>query len=34
LSDNPLTIDPLKLIDLKVEETIKEGKSIYTAAAH
>lgn len=25
LSDNPLTTDPLKLIDIKVLETIKEG---------
>jgi predicted amidohydrolase YtcJ len=32
LSDNPLTIDHPKLIDLKVDETIKEGKSIYRRA--
>ena len=29
LSDNPLTIDRLKIADIKVVETIKKGKSIY-----
>jgi hypothetical protein len=33
LSDNPLTVERSKLVDIKVEETIKEGKSIYTASA-
>lgn len=31
LSDNPLTVDRSKLADLKVRETIKEGRSIYRA---
>ena len=29
LSDNPLTIDRMKIADIKVIETIKRGKSIY-----
>jgi predicted amidohydrolase YtcJ len=29
LSDNPLTIDPDKLAGIKVEETIKEGVTVY-----
>ena len=29
LSDNPLTIDRLKIADIKVMETIKQGRSIY-----
>ena len=29
LSDNPLKIDPMAIKDIVVEETIKEGKSIY-----
>ncbi len=29
LSNNPLTIDRAKLIDIKVDETVKDGKSIY-----
>jgi len=29
LSDNPLKIDPLKIADIKVLETIKEGRSVY-----
>jgi predicted amidohydrolase YtcJ len=29
LSDNPLTIDPLKIAGIKVVETIKQGKTIY-----
>lgn len=29
LSDDPLTIDPLKIKDITVLETIKEGKTIY-----
>ncbi len=33
LSDNPLTVEPATLVDLRVEETIKEGASIYHRAA-
>lgn len=29
LNQNPLTIDPLKLRDIIVVETIKEGKSVF-----
>jgi predicted amidohydrolase YtcJ len=29
LSDNPLTIDPLKIADIRVVETIKRGQTIY-----
>ena len=29
LSENPLTIDPMKIKDIEVLETIKEGKTIY-----
>ncbi|MNR17375.1 N-substituted formamide deformylase precursor [compost metagenome] len=29
LSDNPLTVDPLKIKDIIVLETFKEGKRIY-----
>ncbi|HEB83051.1 MAG TPA: amidohydrolase, partial [Gammaproteobacteria bacterium] len=29
LSDNPLNIDPMKLKDIKVLETIKEGQTVY-----
>jgi len=29
LSENPLTTNPAKLIDIKIDETIKNGKSIY-----
>jgi predicted amidohydrolase YtcJ len=29
LSDNPLTIEPLKIADIKVVETVKKGKTIY-----
>lgn len=29
LSDNPLTVDPMKIRDIKVVETIKEGKPVY-----
>jgi predicted amidohydrolase YtcJ len=29
LSDNPLKIDPCKIADIKVLETIKAGQSIY-----
>ena len=32
LDQNPLTIDPLKIKDIKVIETIKEGTTIYTAS--
>ncbi len=31
LSDNPLKIDPMKIKDIRVLETIKEGKTIYRA---
>jgi len=30
LSDNPLTIDPMKINTIKVLETIKEGITVYT----
>jgi hypothetical protein len=29
LSDNPLTIEPLKIADIEVVETIKQGKTIF-----
>ena len=29
LSDNPLTIDPAKIAEIRVLETIKEGKTVY-----
>jgi len=29
LDGNPLTIDPMKIADIKVAETIKEGKTVY-----
>ncbi len=31
LDGNPLTVEPMKIKDIKVVETIKEGKSIYRA---
>lgn len=31
LSDDPLAVDPMKIKDIKVVETIKEGNSIYSA---
>jgi predicted amidohydrolase YtcJ len=31
LSDDPLAIDPMKLRDIQILETIKEGQSIYSA---
>lgn len=31
LSDNPMTVDPERLAELKVVETIKEGTSVYRA---
>jgi predicted amidohydrolase YtcJ len=31
LDQNPLTVDPMKIKDIKVVETIKEGKTIYRA---
>jgi predicted amidohydrolase YtcJ len=31
LSDNPLTVDPMKIQDIEVLETIKEGKTVYKA---
>jgi predicted amidohydrolase YtcJ len=30
LSDNPLTIDPMKINTIQVLQTIKEGKTVYT----
>ena len=33
LDKNPLKVDPMAIKDIKVVETIKEGKTIYTAAA-
>jgi predicted amidohydrolase YtcJ len=32
LSDNPLTIEPLKIADIKVLETIKKGQTIFRMA--
>ena len=29
LSENPLTVDPMKIKDIRVIETIKEGKTVY-----
>ncbi len=29
LSENPLTVDPMDIKDIKIVETIKEGKSVY-----
>jgi cytosine/adenosine deaminase-related metal-dependent hydrolase len=29
LDGNPITIDPMKIADIKVVETIKEGKTVY-----
>jgi len=29
LDQNPLTVDPMKIADIKVRETIKEGKTVY-----
>lgn len=33
LSDNPLTVDPATILDIEVEQTIKEGKTIYQRQA-
>lgn len=33
LSDNPLTIDPLKIADIEVVETVKRGRTIYRRGA-
>ena len=33
LDKNPLTVDPMTIGDIKIFETIKEGKSIYAATA-
>jgi predicted amidohydrolase YtcJ len=30
LSDNPLTIDPARINTIRVLETIKEGRTVYT----
>jgi predicted amidohydrolase YtcJ len=30
LTDNPITIDPMRINSILVEETIKEGKTVYT----
>jgi predicted amidohydrolase YtcJ len=31
LSEDPLTIDPIKIADIRVLSTIKEGREIYRA---
>ena len=31
MDQNPLKIDPMKIIDINVVETIKEGVSVYKA---
>jgi predicted amidohydrolase YtcJ len=31
LDGNPLTVEPMAIKDIKVLETIKEGKSVYRA---
>jgi hypothetical protein len=31
LSDDPLAVDPMKIKDIKVLETIKKGNSIFSA---
>ncbi len=31
LDDNPLTVDPMKIKDITVVETIKEGSTVYRA---
>ena len=31
LDKNPLTVDPMAIKEIKVVETIKEGKTIYRA---
>jgi predicted amidohydrolase YtcJ len=33
LSDNPLAIDPMKINQIVVLETIKDGKTVYTRKA-
>jgi predicted amidohydrolase YtcJ len=33
LSDNPMTVDPMKMVDIEVLETIKEGVTIYQVKA-
>lgn len=33
LDGNPLTVDPMKIADIKVLETIKEGKTVYRRVA-
>lgn len=33
LDANPITVDPMKIADIKVIETIKEGKTVYRRAA-
>jgi predicted amidohydrolase YtcJ len=34
LSENPLTIEPMKLNTIVVLETIKEGKTVYKAGSN
>jgi predicted amidohydrolase YtcJ len=31
LSDNPLTIDPVKINKIRVTETVKEGETVFSA---
>ena len=33
LSDDPLAVDPMKIKEIQVMETIKEGQSIYKAGS-
>ena len=34
LSDDPLALDPMKIADIKVLQTIKEGTTVYKYAGH
>jgi len=34
LSDDPLKVDPMKIADIKVLQTIKEGVSVYKVGAN
>ena len=33
LSDNPMTVDPMKIRDIQVLETIVEGKSVFKSGS-